>query len=166
MNYTEIDAQTRFSDFDRDGYLHFSKCLMYFEKARFQIARDAGLDRILRESYPGRRVQFVIAKVDVAYNDQVPVCFDRNEDPVKDGGGIDFNPDTARRLVVRSRLKTPFVSKLAFVQELVDAGNNRVLIHADIDVALLQEGEGLIPSLNEACRKCLQDYCDKVYQGE
>ena len=57
-------------------------------------------------------------------------------------------------------LVEPFVSKLGFIQELVDPKTDTVLIHAEIDVALLLEGEGLIPSLNDACKKCLKDYCE------
>ena len=146
--YAEMTAQTRFSDFGRDGCLHFSKCLMYFEKARFLIAEDAGLDRILRESYPEKRVQFVIIKTDVKYLSPVPVSYDR------EGG-----------LLVRSALTPPFISKLAFVQELTDAKTGEILVHADIDVALLLEGEGLISSINQACCDCLQAYYDRCTGG-
>ena len=142
--YREIPAQTRFSDFGNGGFLHFSKCLMYFEKARFQISQEAKLGAALLESYPGKRVDFLVAKVDVSYLHPVPVSFDR--------GGQD--------LVTRTWLVEPFVSKLGFIQELVDPKTDTVLIHAEIDVALLLEGEGLVPSLNDACKKCLKDYCE------
>ena len=147
MTYVEMKAQTRFSDFGKDGFMHFSRCLMYFEKARFLIAKEAGLSRILKQSYPQKAVQFVIIKADVRYPEQVPVSYDR---------------DGEEKLVVRSTLIPPFVSKLAFVQELADSSTGQVLIHADIDVALLLEGEGLVSSMNEACRRCLQDYYDAV----
>lgn len=143
MDFIRTEAQTRFSDFSADGQLHFSKCLMYFEKARFAVSRDAGLDQILKACYPGADIQFVVVKTDIHYLEPVEVTYDRDGD---------------KALVVETRLCEPIISKLTFRQKLVEKGSGRMLIDGVVDVALLNPKEGMIGLLSAECRQCLMDY--------
>ena len=143
MDFVRTQAQTRFSDFNSNGQMHFSKCLMYFEKARFAISRDAGLEQILKACYPGAEIQFVVVKTEIRYLEPVGVTYDRDGD---------------RALVVETQLCEPFISKLTFRQKLVQKGGDRVLVDASVDVALLDPKEGMIRLLSEECRQCLTDY--------
>ena len=149
MDFVRTDAQTRFSDFGANGQLHFSKCLMYFEKARFAVSKDAGLEQILKICYPGADIQFVVVKTDIRYLEPVGVTYDRDGD---------------KALVVETQLCEPIISKLTFRQKLVQKGTGRVLIDANIDVALLNPKEGMIRLLSDACRQCLTDYLSS-YEG-
>ncbi len=149
MDFIRTEAQTRFSDFSADGVLHFSKCLMYFEKARFAISKDAGLDRILRTCYPGADIQFVVVKTDIRYLEPVSVTCDRNDE---------------KALAVETQLCQPIISKLTFRQKLVEVGSGLVLIDGVVDVALLNPKEGMIGLLSAECRQCLMDYLSS-YKG-
>lgn len=140
-NYIETKVQTRFSDFGADGLLHFSKCLMYFEKARFVIARDSGLLKVINEIYPKDSVMFVVVRANVQYFHIPDVSYDR-----------------IRSLKVRSYLIPPFLSMISFRQELVDSESGEVLIRATIDNALVMEGKGLLMQLADDCKECLRVY--------
>ena len=139
--YIQVPAQTRFSDFSANGCLHFSRCLMYFEKARFAVAEDAGLKDALDRAYPGKDVQFWVARTDITYLAPVPVSYDRR-------GG----------LAVRNWLKEPFVSGLSFEQALTDVQTDTPLIRARIEIAMVIAGEGLIRTMHPITRQCLEDY--------
>lgn len=148
MNYVETPVQTRFSDFGADGLLHFSKCLMFFERARFAIAKDSGLRQVIYETYRGDQVMFVVVKVDVRYLNTPDVSYDR-----------------AGSLTVRSYLLPPFISKISFRQELVDGESGEILISAVIDNALVVEGKGLVMQLPEPCKDCLWNYYKRIEDG-
>lgn len=146
--YVEITAQTRFSDFSLNGCLHFSKCLMYFEKARFAVAKDAGLREALSIAYPGKNVQFWVAKTDIRYFSPVPVSYDGSND-----------------LAVRSWIKEPFISSLTFEQELTDIRTETPFIRAKLEIAMVILDEGLIRIMHTSIRQCLEDYLGKLRNG-
>jgi len=149
MGYVETRAETRFSDFGPGGELHFSRCLMYFEKARFAISMDAGLKEVLAESYPGRAVSFVVIRVNNHYVRPVLLQYDS-------GGG----------LVVRSKLLAPFTGKLSFEQELWGAGDMEgPFVKARIDTAMLLEGAGLLTRPDDRVIRCLEAYQERLGQG-
>ena len=148
MGYVETRAETRFSDFGPGGELHFSRCLMYFEKARFAISVDAGLKKALAESYPGKSVSFVVIRVNNHYVKPVPLQYDI------EGG-----------LAVRSRLLSPFTGKLSFEQELWGAGDDEPFVKARIDTAMLLEGAGLLTRPDEHIIRCLEAYQELLEQG-
>lgn len=142
MGYAEIKAETRFSDFGPGGELHFSRCLMCFEKARFAISVDAGLKDALAECYPGKGISFVVIRVNNHYARPVPLRY------YFEGG-----------LVVRSRLLAPCTGKLSFEQELRDADETEEpFVKARIDTAMLLEGEGLLARPDLRVIRCLEDY--------
>ena len=101
MAHVETRAETRFSDFGPGGELHFSRCLMYFEKARFAVSADAGLKEVLKECYPDRGISFVVIRVNNRYIRPLPLRYDL------EGG-----------LVVRTKLLSPCSGKLSFEQVL------------------------------------------------
>ena len=144
MGYVETKAETRFSDFGPGGELHFSRCLMYFEKARFAVSVDAGLKDALAECYPGRGISFVVIRVNNHYVRPVPLRY------YFDGG-----------LVVRSRLLAPCTGKLSFEQELWDARETEEpYVKARIDTAMLLEGEGLLARPDPRVISRLEAYYD------
>ncbi len=146
--YVETAAQTRFSDFGLNGYMHFSKCLMYFEKARFAVAKDAGLREALNIAYPGKNVQFWVAKTDIRYFAPVPVSYDSNNE-----------------LIVRSWIKEPFISGLTFEQELRGIRTETPFIRAKLEIAMVILKEGLIRIMHTSIRQCLEDYMKKLQNG-
>ncbi|MBQ9064497.1 MAG: hypothetical protein IJ123_03525 [Blautia sp.] len=142
MSYVETRAETRFSDFGAKGELHFSRCLMFFEKARFAISLDAGLKEALQECYPGKGISFVVIRVNNHYIRHVPLRYDI------EGG-----------LVVRSKLLAPCTGKLSFEQELWGLDDSEgPFVKARIDTAMLLEGEGLLARPDPRIIKCLEDY--------
>lgn len=142
MGYVETKAETRFSDFGPGGKLHFSKCLMFFEKARFAVSEDAGLKEVLRECYPGKGVSFVVIRVNNHYVRPVPVRYD-----IAWGG-----------LTVRSRLLAPCTGKLSFDQELWGEGETEPFVKARIDTVMLLEGEGMMARPDPRVIRCLEAY--------
>ena len=144
MGYVETRAETRFSDFGPGGELHFSRCLMFFEMARFAISVDAGLKETLAECYPGRGISFVVIRVNNHYEKPVPLWYYFN-------GG----------LTVRSRLLAPCTGKLSFEQELWgDREADGPYVKARIDTAMLLEGEGLLARPDPRVIRCLEAYYD------
>lgn len=146
MGYVETRAETRFSDFGPGGELHFSRCLTFFEKARFAISVDAGLKECLAECYPGKGISFVVIRVNNHYEKPVPLRF------YFDGG-----------LVVRSKLLAPCSGKLSFDQALWDAQDPEgPLVSARIDTAMLLEEEGLLSRPDPRVIRCLEAYCERL----
>ena len=142
MAYVETRAETRFSDFGQGGELHFSRCLMYFEMARFAVSTDAGLKEALAECYPGKGISFVVIRVNNHYNRPVPLRY------YFDGG-----------LVVRSKLIAPCTGKLSFDQELWgEQETESPFVKARIDTAMLLEGEGLLARPDPRVIRCLEAY--------
>lgn len=146
MGYVETKAETRFSDFGPGGELHFSRCLMFFERARFAVAADAGLKEGLAECYPGKSVDFVVIRVNNHYEKPVPLRY------YFEGG-----------LSVRSRLLTPCSGKLSFEQELWgDRETDGPFVTARIDTAMLLEGEGLLARPDPRIIRRLEAYCARM----
>ena len=148
MGYAETRAETRFSDFGPGGELHFSRCLMYFEKGRFAVAADAGLKEALAECYPGRSVSFVVIRVNNEYIRPVPLRYET------EGG-----------LVVRSKLLAPCTGKLSFEQELWGKRETEPFVKARIDTAMLLEGRGLLARPDPRVIRCLEEYYGLLERG-
>lgn len=146
MGYVETKAETRFSDFGPGGELHFSRCLMFFEMARFAISVDAGLKEGLMECYPGKGVSFVVIRVHNQYVKPVPLRYYFN-------GG----------LIVRSRLLETCSGKLSFEQELWGKDDQEgPYVKARIDTAMLLEGEGLLSRPDSRIIQRLDAYCERL----
>ena len=139
--YMVTKAQTRFSDFSMNGNLHFSKCLMYFEKARFEVSKISGLASAFLSEYP-MGVSFVVVKVDNTYLSPISLSVGQNE----------------RELLVLTRLMKPGkIGKLSFEQILIDADTKEELIDGIVDVAVVSDGK-TIGVFSDECLKCLTDY--------
>jgi len=142
MGYAETKAETRFSDFGPGGELHFSRCLMFFEKARFAVSVDAGLKETLAECYPGKGISFVVIRVNNHYARPVPLRY------YFEGG-----------LTVRSRLLAPCTGKLSFQQELWGPQEAEgPFVSARIDTVMLLEGSGLLARPDPRVIRRLEDY--------
>lgn len=139
--YLATKAQTRFSDFSMNRELHFSKCLMYFEKARFIVSKISGLAETFIKEYP-KGVSFVVVKVDNTYLHSVSLSIGRND----------------RELLVLTRLMKPGkIGKLTFEQILIDEKTQEEYVEALIDVAVVADGK-TIGVFSDECLKCLTDY--------
>ena len=150
MSYVETRAETRFSDFGPGGELHCSRCLMFFEKARFAISVDAGLKEALKECYPGLGISFVVIRVNNHYVRPVPLRYD------VEGG-----------LVVRSKLLAPCTGKLSFEQELWGVEETEgPFVKARIDTAMLLEGAGLLSRPDPRIIRCLEAYYELLQRED
>ena len=141
--YLEEEAQVRFSDFTGNGRLLYSRCLMYFESSRFKISDISGIADILREDNDGKEPAFVVTKADLDY--LIPVRI--------------FDGDYTRKILVRTKLIYPVISKLTFYHELVDDKTNRVMIKAKVDIAVLIEDK-MVMRFSENAHRCLERYLE------
>lgn len=134
-------AETRFSDFSARGTLHFSKCLMYFEKARFAVAEAAGIREALGRALPGAEIAFVVIRVRL--NMREPVALRAKE--------------YDRALRVRTRLEPSALCRMTFRQQLEDAADGRILTEGTVDVVILVNGE-VLRQFPPEVRECLDTY--------
>ncbi len=143
--WLETEAETRFSDFTQGGVLHFSKDLMYFEKARFAVAEISGIREALEKLLPDARIAFVVIRVRLTRNSRV--CLEP--------GRYD------RRLTIRTMLKPSALCRLSFLQQLTDAENGELLTDGQVDVAILVNGE-VMRRFPPEIRDCLEAYYRKA----
>ena len=139
--YLEEEAQIRFSDFTEGGKLNYSKCLMYFEKSRFRVSDISGISDILRADNGGKEPAFVVTRVDIEY--LMPVR-------IPDG-------EFTRKILVRTKLVDPVISKLSFLHELVDDRTGRIMIKAKVDTVVLFD-EKMVMRFSDNAHKCLDRY--------
>lgn len=143
--WLETEAETRFSDFTQGGALHFSKNLMYFEKARFAVAEISGIREALEKLLPGAQIAFVVIRVRLNMNSRV--CLERGR--------------SDRRFTVRTMLKPSALCRLSFLQQLTDAENGELLTDGQVDVAILVDGE-VMRRFPPEIRDCLETYYQKA----
>lgn len=139
--YLEEEAQVRFSDFTENGRLQYSRCLMYFERSRFKVAEISGIIEVLRNDFEGTSPAFVVTRADIHYLRSVRI----NEDGL------------TRKIIVRTKLILPVVSKIAFLQQLVDELTGQVMIEAKIDTVVLIDNKMLM-KYPENVLECLEHY--------
>ena len=137
--YLETVAETRFTDFPRHRYLHFSQSLMYFEKARFAVAKVSGICEVLNRLMPGAEIAFVVIRVRLTMHK--PIYLNQNGD--------------YPYLRVRTWL-VPAFCRLSFRQQIVGASED-VLTEGFVDVAILVNGE-LMRHFPQEVRDCLDRY--------
>ena len=146
--YLEEEASVRFSDFTESGELGCAKCLMYFEQSRFKISELSGLKKILFAQNRENPPVFVVTKVEIDYLKPVRIA----------------ERDFSRKLLVRTKLVEPVISKLQFEQQLLDGQSGDLLIRAMIDTAVLANGKMQLHFSNEA-EECLTNYL-RLAKGE
>ena len=139
--YLEEEAQIRFSDFTEGGKLQYSKCLMYFEKSRFRVSDISGIAGTLRADNDGKEPAFVVTRVDIEYLTPVRI---------PDG-------EFTRKILVRTKLVYPVISKLSFFHELVDERTGRIMIKAKVDTVVLFD-EKMVMRFSDNAHKCLDRY--------
>ena len=139
--FLETVAETRFSDFSSGGTLHFSKPLMYFEKARFAVAEKSCIFEVLRAVRPGAEITFVVIRVRLDVRETVRLPAGEVERPMR----------------VRTWLDPTPMYRMTFRQQLLDATDETVLVEALIDVVILVDGEVLRQYPAEV-RECLETY--------
>ena len=66
--YVEHELHLRFSDFGYDGSLQPTKVCMFFEYARFQIAKDAHLFECFYDIDHDDEVQFPVVEMECEYD--------------------------------------------------------------------------------------------------
>ncbi len=147
--FLEEEAQVRFSDFTKGGRLQHSMCLMYFEKSRFKVSELSGITAVLKRDHNGSEPAFVVTRADIDY--KMPV-------KITDG-------ELTRKLLVRTRLIDPVISKLGFLHRLVDARTGRVLIEAKIDTVVLFDGK-MVMKFSDDAHECLRRYLALSNQQE
>ena len=147
--FLEEEASVRFSDFTEGGWLEHSKCLMYFERSRFRISELSGIDTILTAQNQDNPPVFVVTKVEIDYLKPVRIV----------------EGDFSRKLVVRTRLVEPVISKLQFEHRLLDASSGDLLIRAMIDTAVLVRGRMLL-HFSQEVQECLTKYLNLAKGGK
>lgn len=139
--FLEEEAQVRFSDFTKGGKLQHSRCLMYFEKSRFRVSELSGITDVLRQDFIGSEPAFVVTRADIDYIKPVRIV----------------DAEFSRKLLVRTRLVFPVISKLAFIHQLVDAKTGQILIEAKVDTVVLLDGK-MVMKFSDSAHECLNRY--------
>ncbi|MBQ8093482.1 MAG: hypothetical protein IJ242_07895 [Clostridia bacterium] len=139
--YLETRAETRFSDYTRQGVLHWSKSLMYFEKARFAVAELSGIREALAALTPDAEIAFVVIRVRMQMEKPVILSPDGKE----------------KTLLVRTWLEPSSLCRLTFRQQLVDGANDECCLTGTVDVVILVNGS-VMRQFPPEIRACLTDY--------
>ena len=139
--YVEHEVHLRFSDFGYDGSLQPTKVCMFFEYARFQIAKDAHLFECFYEIDSEDEVQFPVVEMECEY--LKPIYSDME-------------------LITKTTLSPSSLPRLDFYQSIVDKNSGELLVYASVKVAIVTQKQGMLLSINENLKDCITSYLQKI----
>lgn len=131
--------KVEFWECDPSVTVHNSKYFIWFERARFLIAQEIGLEEVIK-GISGDRIYFPVIEAECKYIRPIPLDAD---------------------LIIRTRLKKPKVAKLFFEHIITDEKTNEKYAQAVTIVGICSEEHGLILTLSDDFKEKLDNYFDE-----
>jgi|BioPla2DNA2_1021312.scaffolds.fasta_scaffold11349_9 acyl-CoA thioester hydrolase len=127
-----------FYECDPLSMVHNSKYLIWFERARFQIAEEANIMSIVKECMEaGEEIMFPVLEAECKYILPIPL---------------------GSHLNIRTKLEKPKIARLEFKHIVTDAITGQVYAKAKTVIGLLSSKRGLLFHMTEEMKKLINDY--------
>ncbi len=130
-----------FYECDPSRTVHNSKYFIWFENARFEIAKESNLDSYIEklQEEKGDLLLFPVLEAECKFLLPIPL---------------------GTKLILRTKLEKPKAAKLVFKHVITGELDGKDYGTATTVVGILSSKRGLLISLNEDIQKLINDYID------
>lgn len=128
-------CETRFSDFNHYGLLHFSKYFEFFERARFDVFKQMCFEDCNMED-----LYFPVINIRCEFENQI---------------------NLKNKFYVSTYIKVFRVNKIQFCQKLIDSHTKKTYSSAIIDVAVVSKKDGMSYLVDEKIYSCIKKHITK-----
>ena len=127
----------KFSDCDFYSIVYNPKYLIWYEEARFEIARQIGIQEYFEEKK--EKVQFPVINIDCKFIKPITI---------------------GSQIVVCTKIKRPKIGKIEFQHTIIDKNTGVKYASAETIVACVTESRGMILNFNEEILKLFDEYLE------
>lgn len=127
-----------FWECDPSKTVHNTKYFIWFENARFAIAKEANLLSYIAE-YSGDKITFPVLEAECKFLLPIPL---------------------GAKLIIRTKLEKPKMAKLVFKHVITDEVTNKNYALATTTVGILSDKTGLCMNLDDNIRKIINNYLE------
>lgn len=127
-----------FWECDPSKTVHNTKYFIWFENARFAIAKEANLLSYIEE-YSGDKITFPVLEAECKFLLPIPL---------------------GAKLIIRTKLEKPKMAKLVFKHVITDEVTNKNYALATTTVGILSDKTGLCMNLDDNIRKIINNYLE------
>lgn len=133
--------KVEFNECDLSGTVYNSKYFIWFERARFQIAKEAGLQELVEKYHREDIDQLVFPVLEAESKFTLPIPIGAN-------------------ISIRTKLERPKVAKLIFHHIVTDLDSGKEYAKAKTVVGILSSEKGLLWYLSDDMKQLIDNYLE------